>query len=97
MYRLRFSKISDFFFCVITIKIYSRDNAKYRNSEIEKAISKIQEQLQQEDFPWDQDNELKNVQIKMEELTEEITKLNDEMPELKNKLRNAKACGKGMK
>lgn len=72
-----------------------RDSAYSRNNELEKAIVKIQEQLNRNDYEWDNDDELRSVLERNKELSDEIEKLKIQLPELKEKIRNAKVCGKG--
>lgn len=73
-----------------------RDNARARNDELEKTVVKIQEQLNKNDYEWENDHDLRSVLEKNKELSDEIDTLKIRLPELKEKIRNAKVCGKGM-
>ncbi|XP_077287334.1 uncharacterized protein LOC143912059 isoform X2 [Arctopsyche grandis] len=75
----------------------NRDNAFIRNNDLEKSIVKIQEQLNKNEYEWENDEELMNVLNRNKELSDEVQNLKSQLPELKEKLKNAKVCGKDCK
>ncbi|XP_038218898.1 uncharacterized protein LOC119837398 [Zerene cesonia] len=70
-----------------------REAAAWQNGELEKQIVCIQEDLRKPDFPWDYDNDLQKESSRHKQLLEAIENLRDQLPILRDKIRNAKVCG----
>ncbi|XP_028164857.1 uncharacterized protein LOC114355987 isoform X3 [Ostrinia furnacalis] len=70
-----------------------RDSAAWQNGELEKQIMSIQEELRKSDYPWDGDDDLVRENNKHKQVMECIESLRDQLPILREKIKNAKVCG----
>ncbi|CAH4035030.1 unnamed protein product [Pieris brassicae] len=70
-----------------------RETASWQNGELEKQIVCIQEDLRKVDFPWDFDKDLQKESARHRQLLETIETLREQLPFLREKIRNAKGCG----
>ncbi|XP_045504535.1 uncharacterized protein LOC123701182 [Colias croceus] len=70
-----------------------REAAAWQNGELEKQIVCIQEDLRKPDYPWDFDNDLQKESSRHKQLLEAIETLREQLPILRDKIRNAKVCG----
>ncbi|XP_022124809.1 uncharacterized protein LOC110999860 [Pieris rapae] len=70
-----------------------RETASWQNGEIQKQIVCIQEDLRKVDYPWDFDNDLQKESARHRQLLEAIETLREQLPLLREKIRNAKGCG----
>ncbi|CAG4960704.1 unnamed protein product [Colias eurytheme] len=70
-----------------------REAAAWQNGELEKQIVCIQEDLRKPDYPWDFDNDLQKESSRHKQLLEAIETLREQLPLLRDKIRNAKVCG----
>lgn len=55
----------------------------------------IQEELRKSDYTWDHDDDLIRENNKHKQLLECIESLRDQLPILREKIKNAKVCGIG--
>ncbi|XP_053616301.1 uncharacterized protein LOC128678649 [Plodia interpunctella] len=70
-----------------------RETAAWQNGELEKQIVNVQEELRQSDFSWDFDDDLQKESNRHKTLLDAIETLREQLPALKNKIKNAKICG----
>ncbi|CAK1542734.1 unnamed protein product [Leptosia nina] len=70
-----------------------REAAAWQNGELEKQIVCIQEDLRKPDYHWDFDNDLQKESTKHRQLLEAVETLREQLPLLREKIRNAKVCG----
>ncbi|XP_047507817.1 uncharacterized protein LOC125051512 [Pieris napi] len=70
-----------------------RETASWQNGELEKQIVCIQEDLRKVDYPWDFDNDLQKESARHRQLLEAIETLREQLPFLREKIKNAKGCG----
>ncbi|KAL0879242.1 hypothetical protein ABMA27_003023 [Loxostege sticticalis] len=70
-----------------------REAAAWQNGELEKQIMSIQEELRKSDYTWDHDDDLIRENNKHKQLLECIESLRDQLPILREKIKNAKVCG----
>ncbi|KAJ2945137.1 hypothetical protein O0L34_g9198 [Tuta absoluta] len=70
-----------------------RDAAAWQNGELEKQIVSMQEELRRSDYPWDLDLDLQKENLRHKQLIDVIEELKEQLPILKEKIRNAKTCG----
>lgn len=75
--------------------MYCRDTAQWQNNELEKQIMNLQENLRQTDYAWDGDEDLVKENTKHKLLLESIDSLKEQLPMLRDRIRNAKICGPG--
>ncbi|CAG4938165.1 unnamed protein product [Parnassius apollo] len=70
-----------------------REAAAWQNNEIEKQIVSMQEELRKNDYPWDKDDDLQKESGRHKQLLDAIETLKEQLPILKERIKNAKACG----
>nr|XP_037871398.1 uncharacterized protein LOC101736307 isoform X3 [Bombyx mori] len=70
-----------------------RESASWQNGEIEKQIMQMQEELRKPEYPWDHDDALSRESSKHKQLLDAIDTLKEQLPLLKEKIKNAKMCG----
>ncbi|XP_041969649.1 uncharacterized protein LOC121726374 [Aricia agestis] len=70
-----------------------RESAAWQNGQLEKQIVCMQEELRKADYPWDLDDDLQRESIRHKQLLEVIDTLKEQLPLLKEKIKNAKVCG----
>ncbi|KAL0829601.1 hypothetical protein ABMA28_003108 [Loxostege sticticalis] len=70
-----------------------REAAAWQNGELEKQIMSIQEELRKSDYTWDHDDDLIRENNKHKQLLDCIESLRDQLPILREKIKNAKVCG----
>ncbi|GBP77298.1 hypothetical protein EVAR_31730_1 [Eumeta japonica] len=74
-----------------------RESASWQNSELEKQIVTVQEELRRADYPWSSDNELKKEAERHRQLLDDNDALRNQLPALKEQIRSAKICGPALK
>ncbi|XP_026331778.1 uncharacterized protein LOC113239127 [Hyposmocoma kahamanoa] len=70
-----------------------REQASWQNSELEKQIVSMQEELRRSDYPWDNDLDLERESVRHKHLLDTIEQLREQLPILKDRIKNAKVCG----
>ncbi|XP_073954529.1 uncharacterized protein [Choristoneura fumiferana] len=70
-----------------------RESAAWQNSDLEKQIVSVQEDLRKADYAWEYDDDLDREDTKHKQLLDSIDELRAELPIWKEKLKNAKICG----
>ncbi|KAM3966015.1 uncharacterized protein ACR2FA_012874 [Aphomia sociella] len=70
-----------------------REAAAWQNGELEKQILTMQEELRQGDYVWDYDNDLQKESNRHKQLLDAIETMREQLPLLKDKIKNAKVCG----
>ncbi|XP_050672994.1 uncharacterized protein LOC126970886 [Leptidea sinapis] len=70
-----------------------REAAAWQNGEQEKQIVFIQEEMRKSEYPWDFDGDLHKESAKHKQLLDAIDTLKEQIPLLREKIRNAKVCG----
>lgn len=73
-----------------------REAAAWQNTELEKQILSIQEELRKKYYPWEKDENLQKESTRHKHLLEAIETLKEQLPILKDKIKNAKICGPGI-
>lgn len=81
--------------CHYYFSYYCREAAAWQNGELEKQIVLIQEELRQNDYNWDHDDDLQKESTRHKQLLDAIETLREQLPTLKDKIKNAKICGAG--
>ncbi|XP_013171744.1 PREDICTED: uncharacterized protein LOC106120832 isoform X2 [Papilio xuthus] len=70
-----------------------REAAAWQNTELEKQIVSMQEELRKSDYPWDKDDDLQKESARHKQLLDAIEMLKEQLPILKERIKNAKVCG----
>ncbi|XP_026748702.1 uncharacterized protein LOC113509560 [Galleria mellonella] len=70
-----------------------REAAAWQNGELEKQIVSMQEELRHSDYIWDHDNDLQKESNRHKQLLDAIETMREQLPVLKEKIKNAKTCG----
>lgn len=55
----------------------------------------MQEELHRGDYPWDNDLDLERENVRHKHLLDTIDQLREQLPILKDRIKNAKVCGPG--
>lgn len=56
----------------------------------------MQEELRKSDYPWDKDDDLQKESARHKQLLDALETLKDQLPILKERIKNAKVCGPGV-
>ncbi|CAH0397038.1 unnamed protein product [Chilo suppressalis] len=70
-----------------------RDAAAWQNGEMEKQIVSMQEDIRKGDYSWEGDSDLLKESNKHKMLLESIDELKEQLPLLKERIKNARVCG----
>lgn len=76
-------------------QIYNRESAAWQNGELEKQIVLVQDELRKSDYVWDRDDDLMKESARHKVYLDTIETLKEQLPGLKEKIKNAKICGAG--
>ncbi|KAJ8720609.1 hypothetical protein PYW08_006074 [Mythimna loreyi] len=70
-----------------------RETAAWQNGELEKQIVQVQDELRKTDYTWDHDDDLMKESARHKVYQDTIETLREQLPALKEKIKNAKICG----
>ncbi|XP_068623240.1 uncharacterized protein [Battus philenor] len=70
-----------------------REAAAWQNTELEKQIVSMQEELRKNDYAWEKDEDLNKESARHKQLLDAIETLRGQLPILKERIKNAKVCG----
>ncbi|KAJ0172777.1 hypothetical protein K1T71_011916 [Dendrolimus kikuchii] len=71
----------------------NRESAAWQNGELEKQIMAMQEELRKGEYTWEHDDDLQRESTKHKQLLDVMETLKEQLPILKEKIKNAKVCG----
>ncbi|CAH0591435.1 unnamed protein product [Chrysodeixis includens] len=70
-----------------------RETAAWQNDELEKQIVSVQDELRKTDYTWDHDDDLMRESARHKVYMDTIDTLREQLPTLREKIKNAKICG----
>ncbi|XP_026724804.1 uncharacterized protein LOC113491830 isoform X2 [Trichoplusia ni] len=70
-----------------------RETAAWQNDELEKQIVSVQDELRKTDYTWDHDDDLMKESARHKVYMDTIDTLREQLPTLREKIKNAKICG----